>query len=94
VQCLALDRLVLDRRICHGINLAANRAGKRHPIFSALHVLPGKVPGGIAVALLSASLFAPCDLGSLSRPANCPDQNAIGTYPGGGHHLTYDSHLD
>ena len=54
--------------------------------FAALRVLPGKVPRGVAVAVLPASLFAPCDLGSLPRPANCPDQNEIGTYPGGGHH--------
>ena len=94
VQCSPLDRLVLDRWICHGIDLAANRAGKRHPIFSALRLLPGQVPRGVAVAVLPASLFAPCDLGTLPRPANCPDQTEIGTYPGGGHHPAHDSHLD
>ncbi len=36
----------------------------------------------------------PAIWGVCHGPANCPDQNEIGTYPGGGHHPAHDSHLD
>src|ERR1700677_645220 len=94
VQRLPLDRLVLDGWICHGIDIAANGAGKCGVIFCALLVLPGKVPRGVAFAVLPASLFAACGLGSLPRTANCADPIQIGTSPGGRHHPAHDSHMD
>jgi isoquinoline 1-oxidoreductase alpha subunit len=93
VQCLPVDRLVLDRWLCHGIDLAPDRAGKCRHFLSALHILPGEISRGVALAVLPPSLFAPRNLGSLLRPADRPDQNEIGTDSGGGHHPPHDSHL-
>ena len=94
VQYRPLDRLVLDWWICHGIDIAANRASKCRFVFSALCILLGEIPHRVVIAILPASLFAPGDLGRLSRPANCSDQIEIGTFPGIARHPPHHSHLE
>jgi hypothetical protein len=51
--------------------------------FRGVVVFPGRVPGGVAVEILSASLFVACDLGSSAGFANFPDQTELGNRSGG-----------
>jgi len=44
VQCLATSRVVMDRRFCDGIGIAANRWCECRLVLSPLFVLPRKVP--------------------------------------------------
>ena len=87
-------RQVLDRRPCRGVVVPANRAREYCPLIPALHVLPGMVTRGIAIALLPAHLLAARDLGCCSRLASSANQTERGTHPGGGRYAADHSHLE
>jgi len=80
---LPVDWPVLDWRFRRGIHVTADRLGECRFFFLGMFVLPGRVPRGIAVEILPASLFGPCHVGSSAGFANFPDQAEIGNRSGG-----------
>ena len=93
MQRAVADRVVLDRWLCHGIGVAADRTSERCFVLPAMRILSGKVSGGIAVAVLPASFYVSCGLGSSPRSADCADQAEVGTHFGGGHHSADDAYM-
>ena len=84
----------VDRRFCGGIRIAADGLGKRRFVFLGLSVLLGEVSRGIFIAVLPASLFGPCDLGSSAGFASFPDQTGFGDGSGGGRNGIDDRHIE
>jgi hypothetical protein len=59
-----------------------------------MRILPGKVSGGIAVAVLPAPLYVSCGLGRLPWSANRADQVEVGAHSGGVHHSADHSFME
>ena len=94
VQRAVADRMVLDRWVCHGVGVAADRTSERCFVLPAMRILSGKVSGGIAVAVLPASFYVSCGLGSSPWSANFADQAEDGTHSGGDHYSADDSDME
>ena len=94
MQCPVADRVVLDRRLCHGVGVAADRTSECRFVLPAMRVLPGEISGGIPVAVLPAPLYVSCGLGRSPRSANFADQAEDGTHSGGGYHAADESYME
>jgi hypothetical protein len=86
--------VVLDRRLCHGVGVAADGTSECGFVFPAMRILPGEISGGIAVAILPAPLYVSCGLGRSSRSADRADQSEASAHSGSGYHSADDSYME
>jgi Putative esterase len=87
MQAASLDRLVLERWIRSGIDIAADRLDKRRFVLLTVFVLFGKLPSAIAFAVLPASVSPAGNLGSRSSSAYDSDETGFS------HGLSFDHNV-
>jgi len=94
MQGSSLDRLVLERWIRSGIDIAADRLDKCRFMLLPMFVLFGKLPCAIAFAVLPASVSPAGNLGSRSRSAEDSDETGFSHRLSFDHNVVDDSHVE
>lgn len=94
VACVPADRLVVDRRFCGRLTVAANALGKRTAVLFALYAVLITISYRVAIEILPASFYVAGNLGSASRIADLGTAAALGADRGAESYTPDDSNME